>query len=184
MRGMYTYCTNNAFFCRHNFDACAVCRMVTNWPKGNAERRLDGSPSAMLEMLEREDSDVCMTMAVFPQELLTLVAFPEHAAPYYSSISVTHGPVWACVVVVVVDAAQPSNETLFLPTEGYNTACLVTGRINDITFISPPSTFLHTHTYIQGEAGLTRWRSRNITFLSPLSTCTRIYIYIYTHRAK
>lgn len=73
-----------------------VClrRRVHNRRKGDVEH-LTIFPEAMLEVLKSEDSerDVCMTMAVFPQELLTLVAFPEHAAPYYSSISVTFGPV-------------------------------------------------------------------------------------------
>lgn len=56
------------------------------------------SPEAVLEVLKKQDSesDVYMTEAVFTQELLTLVAFPEHCAPYYSSVSATFGPVSAC----------------------------------------------------------------------------------------
>lgn len=73
------------------------CRRIHNRRKGDVEH-LTIFPEAMLEVLKSEDSDrdVCMTMAVFPQELLTLVAFPEHAAPYYSSVSVTFGPVRFC----------------------------------------------------------------------------------------
>ncbi|CAB1096057.1 unnamed protein product [Ectocarpus sp. CCAP 1310/34] len=67
-------------------------RQVHNRPKGDVEY-LTIYPEALLEVLKEEDNDVCMTMTVFPQELLTLVAFPEHTAPYFSSISVTHGPV-------------------------------------------------------------------------------------------
>ena len=79
--------------------AAGCCRKVHNRPKGDVEH-LTIYPEALLEVLKEEDNDVCMTMTVFPQELLTLVAFPEHTAPYFSSISVTHGPVrppWVCV---------------------------------------------------------------------------------------
>lgn len=52
-------------------------------------------PREMLEVLQRSGDSVSMTMAVFPQELLTLVSWPEHVYPSYSSICVTHGPVSA-----------------------------------------------------------------------------------------
>lgn len=57
-------------------------------------------PKALLDMLHRlgvtngrGDEDIQMSMSVFPQELLILIAFPQHLFPHYSSISVTHGPV-------------------------------------------------------------------------------------------
>lgn len=49
----------------------------------------------LLEVLQRPGmmDDVAMTMTVYPQDLLTLVAWPEHLAPVWSSICVTYGPV-------------------------------------------------------------------------------------------
>lgn len=67
-------------------------RRIRHGPEGDD---LTVDQMAMLELRQQPKSEVCMTMAVFPQELLTLVAWPEHAAPYYSSICVTYGPVSA-----------------------------------------------------------------------------------------
>lgn len=58
---------------------------------------MTGYPKALLDMLQRVgDEDIQMSMSVFPQELLILIAFPELLWPHYSSISVTHGPVRTC----------------------------------------------------------------------------------------
>ena len=53
-------------------------------------------PSATLDVLQAPVDDILMSMEVYPQELLTLVAWPEHNYPFYSSISVTYGPVSFC----------------------------------------------------------------------------------------
>ena len=51
-------------------------------------------PEALLELQRPEAmGDVYMSMTVFPQELLTLIGWPNHLYPHYSSICVTQGPV-------------------------------------------------------------------------------------------
>lgn len=66
--------------------------MVRNRPEGEVEH-LTICPTDLLAVLKDTDNDIRMTMTVFPQELLTLVAFPEHSEPFYSSVSVAHGSV-------------------------------------------------------------------------------------------
>lgn len=57
-------------------------------------------PSAILDVLQAPVDDILMSMEVYPQELLTLVAWPEHNYPFYSSISVTYGPVGFCFLLL------------------------------------------------------------------------------------
>eukprot|EP00752_Nemacystus_decipiens_P009048 g8079.t1 len=111
-------------------------RRIHNRRRGDVEH-LTIFPEAMLEVLKSEDSerDVRMTMAVFPQELLTLVAFPEHAAPYYSSVSVTFGPVQRNMV------AQDVIEVLLSNRRGASGGPVVSKRGDVVGILSQGNEF-------------------------------------------
>ncbi|CAM9268644.1 unnamed protein product [Ascophyllum nodosum] len=80
-------------------------------------------PEALLELQRPEAmGDVYMSMTVFPQELLTLIGWPNHLYPNYSSICVTQGPVARNIV------AQDVMEVLLSNNDGASGGPLVDTR--------------------------------------------------------
>ncbi|CAM9396487.1 unnamed protein product [Scytosiphon promiscuus] len=109
-------------------------RMVRNRPEGEVEH-LTISSKDMLAVLKDTTNDICMARTVFPQELLTLVAFPEHAYPYYSSVSVTHGPVSRNMV------AQDVIEVLLSNHRGASGGPVISKRGEAVGILSQGSQF-------------------------------------------